>query len=229
MGAFQRKRGGVEMRKHLYRKSAWKEGVPRSLNYRSVLSGALYGSRRVGGLTAHSSLRRPSRHRLRWSFLTFPSPGRPRGRRAPPLRDLPRRPPAPVPVAAGLQAGGASLPWAAGPCPGAAAAPAVPAGSRWRGGGEAAMGNGRKHRAAKQANAPLPCRPPATSRDPQKALLAGLGTGALSTVPPRHRPGCRDGCANGPPRGLPPPVAAGAARDAADSVPSVEGKRGRNE
>lgn len=81
------------MRKHLYRKSAWKEGVPRSLNYRSVLSGALYGSRRVGGLTAHSSLRRPSRHRLRWSFLTFPSPGRPRGRRAPPLRDLPRCPP----------------------------------------------------------------------------------------------------------------------------------------
>jgi len=44
------------MRKHLYRKSAWKEGVPSSLNYRSVLSGALYGSRRLGGLTAHPSL-----------------------------------------------------------------------------------------------------------------------------------------------------------------------------
>lgn len=200
------------MRKHLYRKSAWKEGVPRSLNYRSVLSGALYGSRRVGGLTAHSSLRRPSRHRLRWSFLTFPSPGRPRGRRAPPLRDLPRCPPRrPSPWQPGCRrgrGGGASLPWAAGPRPGAAAAPAVPAGSRWRGGGEAAMGNGREHRAAKQANGPLPRHPPATSRDgrdPQKALLAGLGTGALSTVPPRHRPGCCDGCANEPP---PPGVTA---------------------
>lgn len=94
------------MRKHLYRKSAWEEGVPRSLNYRSVLSGALYGSGRVGGLTAHSSLRRPSRHRPGWRFLTFPFPGRPRGRRAPPLRYLPRRTPAPVPVSAGLQAGG---------------------------------------------------------------------------------------------------------------------------
>lgn len=31
VGAFQRERGG-EMRKHLYRKSAWKEGVPSSLN-----------------------------------------------------------------------------------------------------------------------------------------------------------------------------------------------------
>lgn len=131
------------------------------------------------------------------------APG-PAGPAAP--RPAPVPPPAPVPVAAGLQAGegggGASLPWAAGPRPGAAAAPAVPAGSRWRGGGEAAMGNGREHRAAKQANGPLPRHPPATSRDgrdPQKALLAGLGTGALSTVPPRHRPGCCDGCANEPP------------------------------
>lgn len=79
------------MRKHLYRKSAWKEGVPSSLNYRSVLSGALYGFRHVGGPTAHSSLHRPSRHRLGWRFLTFTSSGRPRGRRAPPLLHLPRR------------------------------------------------------------------------------------------------------------------------------------------
>lgn len=163
------------MRKHLYRKSAWKEGVPSSLNYRSVLSGALYGSRRVGGLTAQSSLRRPSRHRLAWRFLTFPSPGRPRGRRAPSLRYLSPRPPAPVPVSAGLQAGGTSLPWDTGPCSGAAAAPAIPACWPWLRGDLAAMGNGRKHRAAKQPSLSpsLPPTPPGTAGTPRSLSEQG--------------------------------------------------------
>lgn len=172
------------MRKHLYRKSAWKEGVPRSLNYRSVLSGALYGSRRVGGLTAHSSLRRPSRHRLRWSFLTFPSPGRPRGRRAPPLRDLPRCPPRrPSPWQPGCRRGrgGGGLP-ALGrrPSPGCGRSTCGPRGLTlaWR----RRSGDGERPRAPSSQAGKRPPPPP-----PARHLQGRQGPPEGSPSRARHR------------------------------------------
>lgn len=186
------------MRKHLYRKSAWKEGVPRSLNYRSVLSGALWGSRRVGGLTVHSSRQAPAGLEV----LDISLPGRLRGYPARPRRYLLPACPAARPRVSrdAGRAGGLPLPWDTGPSTRHPRLLSLTSGKL------IAMGNSRKHRAEKQTPPPNPLQPPHPAPPPgtagtpsQKRVLAGIRVRPFSTITPRHRRG-QWACDQTPPR-----------------------------
>lgn len=216
------------MRKHLYRKSAWKEGVPSSLNYRSVLSGALYGCGRVGGLTARSSLRRPGRHRLRWEVLDVSLPGTAPGT-AGPAAPLPAPAhPAARPRVGRAAGGGSSLPCDNRPSPGCSRSTRGPRlltlNSR------RLSRDGGRPQAQGTQKAPPPTLPASRHLQgprghPQACPSRDRGEGFSAPSPPDTVQG--NGRANRPHRGR--AAAAGTAPVTAGSVSSVEGKRWRNE
>lgn len=237
MGAFQRKRGGGGNEKTPISQIGLEGGGPQKFKLQKCIKWRIVRlkARWWSDCAFLPPPAEPAPAAVELLDISLPgtAPG-PAGPAAP--RPAPVPPPAPVPVAAGLQAGeGGGLP-ALGrrPSPGCGRSTCGPRGLTlaWR----RRSGDGERPRApSSQAGKRPPPPPPARHLQGRQGPPEGSPSRARHRGS-QHRPApapsrvLRWVCKRTPPpRGLPPPVAAGAARDAADSVPSVEGKRGRNE